>query len=275
MKTTIVAKIGASLLLSLSVAANAANVTVSTPAGEGGSSYALGGNTELVFENVTSGDGIVNAVDNPEGEELIFLGAHETINFDVTAENPTSDPNISVTVNNTNGSGATTGGVSLVLSAAESLQWNLVIDSSVQLNNIYIFGLGSQQLSINGSTITLVSGAATFSDIDIIEGEVVCGYTLPDNGEGCFTDEILGINMGELSNLGDADFLGDLTDSDVTNFNGSYLVDSFNVDINTTAIPVPSALILFSSALALLIRRKSALLQQFMATCAAEGGASA
>ena len=211
----------------------------------------------------TDAPGVVDAASNANGEELVFLGALKTINYDLLdgEGQPGSDNDIDVFLNNTSGIDAATGPVSLVLSAAESLQWNVTWDTNVTLNNIFIFGVNAQALQINGSgPIDLSSGEATFNGITIkVSNSMRCGYSLPYNAGGCNTDQILGLNPFTATNPIGFNFLADETDLNVTNFNGSNLVDAFNVDISTaTVVPLPSALLLFASAFGLMFNRKLA-----------------
>lgn len=259
MKKIRAAMLGVGLYVGMTTAVYAAHVSVSTPAAEGESSYMLGGDIEQVFENVTSGLGIVDPTSNLNNEELIFLGAHETIDYDRTDEGGTrvGDNQVAVNVNKAGESGVQSGPVSLILSAAESLKWNIEIDETIQISNIYIFSIKQQELTINGSNIAFGTNPIAFDGINIVESDwMECGYTLPADDQGCNTDMILGINFGEDSNPVDDDFLNELTDSDVTNFNGSYLVDGFNIDVDTVVVPLPGSQILFGLAIGLLFSRK-------------------
>lgn len=272
--------IGAIFGIAMLSSVHAAQVAVSTPAAPGETSYLFGSDFEDVYENVTNDEavgsaaynnfrdqfGLVNAQDNAGGEELIYLGAHQSINFgDVSPDN-----NVAVNINNLNavgdGGGSATGPVSLVLSASESLVWNLAIDDSVQINNIFLFSVNDQMLNINGQSVALSAGSAQIFDGIHIETSAVevCGYTLPTDGQGCNTDSILGINQQSFdifdiesnTNPLGVNYLGQLTDLRVTSFNGSYLVDGFDIGINSTAVPLPGALVLFVSALGLIVSRR-------------------
>ncbi len=272
--------IGAIFGIAMLSSAHAAQVAVSTPAAPGESSYLFGSDFEQVFQDVVNDEtigsaaynarrdelGLVNAQDNEAGEELIYLGAHQSTNFG-DAVSPNN--NIAVNINNLNagdGGAPNTGPVSLVLSASESLVWNLAIDDSVQINNIFLFSVNDQMLNINGQSVSLTGGNVQLFDGIHIETSTVevCGYTLPTDGQGCNTDSILGINQqtfdifdieSNTNPLG-VDYLGQLTDLKVTSFNGSYLVDSFDIGINSAAVPLPGALICFVSALGLIVSRR-------------------
>lgn len=287
MKKLQVAKLSAAIITASILAsmpmAQAAIVTIDTPALAGQTSYQFGSQNYDVQSNDINDQAIdtppyitlrtekgLVAVEENNGEELIFLGAHETSNHNSSGG---IDNDVTVTVNNLNpvgeggGAAALTEGVSLVLSAAESLVWNIAIDDNVQVNNIFLFGLKSQEITINGQAISLGSSPVMFGDINVEVSPIgVCGYALPTDGQGCNTDRILGINQQSFDFLGlesntnefGLNYLADLTDLAVTNFNGSYLADGFNVGINSTAtvVPLPGALVFFVSALGVLANRK-------------------
>ena len=81
------------------------------------------------------------------------------------------------------------------MSAGDSLAWNLSIDDNIELNSIFIFSISDQSLTINNQSVDLSSGDLIFDGINIETSPVaVCGYALPDDGEGCHTDRILGFN---------------------------------------------------------------------------------
>lgn len=270
----------ASSLGLLSASVFAAQVSVTTPAPPGSDEYLLGSDIQLVYENEINGDvpgtvahndrfadfGIVNPQDNADGEELIWLGAHHTIDF----FSPSSPNNlITVDVNRTDMTSDKTGGVSLVLSAAEALQWDITVDLSViTLNNIFVFALNNQAITINGMALSVDGDGEFFGSTRIERASTpACGYALPDDDQGCNTDSILGINRTTFDEFGfpiDSNPNGEkllvdlgLTDLNVTSFNGSYLVDAFNVGINSnaTVVPLPSGLVLFGSALIMFMTR--------------------
>ena len=265
------------LMLSVmaSVSASAAHVTMTTPATEGGTSYLFKGNTHNVFKNFVKEElmqihetnlGLVTPAEN-DGEELIYLGTHSTSNF----SDPINPQNtVEVNLNNLNpdnGSGAgLTGDVSLVLSAAESLSWDISIAENVDVNAIFIFSTSTQSLIINEQSVGLTTDNVVHEGINIeVSPVLVCGYALPDDGEGCHTDRILGFNreffdedgFEQETNPFSVNFLGELTDLGVTSFNGSYIVDGFEIDIDSSAtvVPLPGSLVLYSSALAALTFR--------------------
>ena len=264
-----------------SVSASAAHVSMTTPA-NGASSYEFSGQSHNVFKNFVKDEvfqqhgeslGLVNPEENG-GEELLYLGAY--INSTFNDSNGVQNE-IQVDLNNLNpidgsGDAGLTGGVSLVLSAGQSLAWNLSVDDNINLNSIFIFSISDQSLTINNQSVDLSSNDLIFNGINIETSPVaVCGYALPDDGEGCHTDRILGFNQ-ELHDDGieydtnelRVNYLSDLTTLSVTSFSGSYIVDSFDVDINSiplplppVVVPLPGSLVLYAAALTtLVVRRK-------------------
>lgn len=256
------------------MSASAARVTMNTPAVGGDSSYLFSGQSHNVFKNFVKDEvfaqhsenlGLVDPVDNG-GEELVYLGAYKNSEFNSSAGVLNE---IQVDLNNLNPDNPNgTGDVSLVLSAGASLAWDVSIDDNVELNSIFIFSISDQSLTINNQSVDLSSGNLIFQGINIETSPVaVCGYALPDDGEGCHTDRILGFNR-ELLDEDDMEYesnpllfnyLGDLTDLSVTSFNGSYIVDSFEIGIDSqaAAVPLPGTLVLYATALAvLMVQRK-------------------
>ena len=262
-----------------SVSASAARVSMTTPAAEGAASYEFKGQTHNVFKNFIKDEvfqqhgeslGLVNPEENG-GEELLYLGAY--INSTFNDSNGVQNE-IQVDLNNLNpidgsGDAGLTGGVSLVLSAGQSLAWNLSVDDNINLNSIFIFSINDQSLTINNQSVDLSSNDLIFNGINIETSPVaVCGYALPDDGEGCHTDRILGFNRQIVDEDGIeydtneqfVNYLGDLTDISVTSFSGSYIVDAFEIGIDSqaTVVPLPGTLVLYATALGLLtMRRKS------------------
>lgn len=261
-----------------SVSASAAHVSMTTPA-NGASSYEFSGQSHNVFKNFVKDEvfqqhgeslGLVNPEENG-GEELLYLGAY--INSTFNDSNGVQNE-IQVDLNNLNpidgsGDAGLTGGVSLVLSAGQSLAWNLSVDDNINLNSIFIFSINDQSLTINNQSVDLSSNDLIFNGINIETSPVaVCGYALPDDGEGCHTDRILGFNRQIVDEDGIeydtneqfVNYLGDLTDISVTSFSGSYIVDAFEIGIDSqaTVVPLPGTLVLYATALGLLtMRRKS------------------
>jgi len=285
MRDFFVKKISVLILAILaSVSASAATVSMTTPettvAEDGVESYMYSGQSHNVFKNFVKSEffalhseslGLVDPGDNG-GEELIYLGAYRNSAF-FDSTNPNSD--IQVDLNNLNvvdGNAELTGDVSLVLSAGVALDWNLTIADNIEVNSIFIFSVADQTLTINEHSIDLSSDNAFHNDINIeISPEGVCGYALPDDGGGCHTDRILGFNQ-ELHDDGieydtnelRVNYLSDLTTLSVTSLSGSYIVDSFDVDINSiplplppVVVPLPGSLVLYAAALTtLVVRRK-------------------
>ena len=261
-----------------SVSANAARVSMTTPAADGAASYEFEGQTHNVFKNFIKDEvfqqhseslGLVTSEENG-GEELLYLGAYRNSAFD-DATNPNND--IEVDLNNLNvvdgnANAGLTGDVSLVLSGGAALNWDLTIADNIEVNSIFIFSIADQTLTINDQSVDLSSSNSIFDGINIETSPVaVCGYALPDDGEGCHTDRILGFNR----QLPDEDgveydtnelfvnYLSELTDLSVTSFSGSYVVDAFeiNIDSQATVVPLPGTLVLYATALTMfVIRRK-------------------
>jgi len=259
-----------------SVSASAAHVSMTTPA-NGASSYEFSGQSHNVFKNFVKDEvfqqhgeslGLVNPEENG-GEELLYLGAY--INSTFNDSNGVQNE-IQVDLNNLNpidgsGDAGLTGGVSLVLSAGQSLAWNLSIDDNINLNSIFIFSINDQSLTINNQSVDLSSNDLIFNGINIETSPVaVCGYALPDDGEGCHTDRILGFNRQIVNENGIeydtneqfVNYLGDLTDISVTSFSGSYIVDAFEIGIDSqaTVVPLPGTLVLYATALTLFVVRR-------------------
>ena len=259
-----------------SVSASAAHVSMTTPA-NGASSYEFSGQSHNVFKNFVKDEvfqqhgeslGLVNPEENG-GEELLYLGAY--INSTFNDSNGVQNE-IQVDLNNLNpidgsGDAGLTGGVSLVLSAGQSLAWNLSVDDNINLNSIFIFSINDQSLTINNQSVDLSSNDLIFNGINIETSPVaVCGYALPDDGEGCHTDRILGFNRQIVNEDGIeydtneqfVNYLGDLTDISVTSFSGSYIVDAFEIGIDSqaTVVPLPGTLVLYATALTLFVVRR-------------------
>jgi len=259
-----------------SVSASAAHVSMTTPA-NGASSYEFSGQSHNVFKNFVKDEvfqqhgeslGLVNPEENG-GEELLYLGAY--INSTFNDSNGVQNE-IQVDLNNLNpidgsGDAGLTGGVSLVLSAGQSLAWNLSVDDNINLNSIFIFSISDQSLTINNQSVDLSSNDLIFNGINIETSPVaVCGYALPDDGEGCHTDRILGFNRQIVDEDGIeydtneqfVNYLGDLTDISVTSFSGSYIVDAFEIGIDSqaTVVPLPGTLVLYATALTLFVVRR-------------------
>ena len=259
-----------------SVSASAAHVSMTTPA-NGASSYEFSGQSHNVFKNFVKDEvfqqhgeslGLVNPEENG-GEELLYLGAY--INSTFNDSNGVQNE-IQVDLNNLNpidgsGDAGLTGGVSLVLSAGQSLAWNLSVDDNINLNSIFIFSINDQSLTINNQSVDLSSNDLIFNGINIETSPVaVCGYALPDDGEGCHTDRILGFNRQIVDEDGIeydtneqfVNYLGDLTDISVTSFSGSYIVDAFEIGIDSqaTVVPLPGTLVLYATALTLFVVRR-------------------
>ena len=260
-----------------SVSANAARVSMTTPAADGAASYEFEGQTHNVFKNFIKDEvfqqhseslGLVTSEENG-GEELLYLGAYRNSAFD-DVTNPNND--IEVDLNNLNvvdgnGNAGLTGDVSLVLSGGAALNWDLTIADNIEVNSIFIFSIADQTLTINDQSVDLSSSNSIFDGINIETSPVaVCGYALPDDGEGCHTDRILGFNRQLLDEDGVeydtnelfVNYLSELTDLSVTSFSGSYVVDAFEINIDSQAavVPLPGTLVLYATALTMLVIRR-------------------
>lgn len=201
------------------------------------------------------------------GEELIYLGAYQNIGYDSAGGENT----ISVDLQNINQDQTNTGGVSLVLSGGQQMTWDLTWDTTVALNSIILFGLVGekdmprQSLIINGSAVDLTNLSNNELGLNIIHSsQQVCGFALPQNSDQCRTDRIVGINRNIEDEFGDSvssndpiiNYLGEETGLKITSFNGAYEANNFVIGIDTTAVPLPSALFLFSSSLYLVFAGK-------------------
>ncbi len=269
------------------IGAQAAFVTITTPAvtgtnpSTGNDTYVVGGQSYDVYVNEENNEalgsaaynqrrddfGLVNAADNANSEELIFLGAHENIDHFSTGG---ASNDVSVQLNNINAGNAATGDVSLVISGAEALDWNITLEAggNINLKTIYVFGLEPQSLTINGESLMSDAMGEFWNSTRIERSPVaVCGYTLPANDQGCNTDRILGINRTGTdmfgfptnTNAGNDNFLADLVGPggpQLTSFNGSNFADGFIVDIDSIVVPLPPAMALMGLALSALFGRK-------------------
>ena len=185
------------------------------------------------------------------GEELIYLGVYQNIDYAAATVNT-----INVDLQNINLSQTNTGAVSLVLTGGRQMTWNLTWDTSVALNSIVLFGLNDQSLIINSTAVDLSDMSSSVFGLDIKHSETsVCGYALPQDTMDCRTDRLLGINRdttapwGQVtsSNVADANYLSNSTGLKITSFNGAYDAKDFVIGIETTAVPLPGALLFFSS----------------------------
>ena len=257
------------LLLSCAVSINAAQVSFqvgqSHPSASG---YQMNVTNDLEYASTEYDEYVSDfALVSPQandGEELIYLGAYQNISY---SADPAVDT-INVDIQNTNSSLANTGAVSLILSGGRQVKWDLTWDTSVDLKSIILFALDEDEkhsLAINGENINLISMSSSFMDLDIKHSDIdICGVALPQGSNAdCFTDKILGINSynedewGEIfsSNEFLVNYLSQETHLKVTNFNGAYEADNFVVEIDTTAVPLPSAYILFLPPFCLIFGR--------------------
>lgn len=193
------------------------------------------------------------------GEELIYLGAYQNIDYAASAVNT-----INVDLQNINLSQTNTGAVSLVLTGGRLMTWNLTWDTSVALNSIALFGLNDQSLIINGTVVDLSDMSSSVLGLDIKHSETrVCGYALPQDTMDCRTDRLLGINRDTItpwgqvtsSNVAGVNYLSDSAGLKITSFNGAYKANDFVIGIETTAVPLPGALLFFSSSICLVFVR--------------------
>ena len=257
------------LAIAMAQLSQAAFVTITTPSGQN-TPYMIPGDpvTEYqVFDNITSGDGIVDPSANG-GEEFILLGLHETILHQSNSDdngciaNDNCNNIVTVDLVNLNDSG-NTGDVSLVLSAAEDLVWHITTDATVNLKSIFVFGANASGQTVsfdNGSTsiTTDTSVSAGTGNVDVTFSSAnVCAFSYPDADVGCNTRRLLGTGESIIDSL--FDYLGDETDMDITSFNGTEFGDGFLVELDSsaTAVPLPAAFMLYASAIAgLMIRRR-------------------
>ena len=213
--------------------------------------YTFGAQPYEVFVNQS----LASPQGNSGEEELLFLGAHESVG--------NNGGNTTIQVNIDNASGQTTKGVSLVLSAAENTIWNFDIAQGVQLNNIFVIAQKQQILKFGNQEISLALGATDTQGLIQLSRSVqsICGYELIEELQSCNTDKILGFNSTyedpltfteEETNAANDNYLAALTDLEVTGFSGSYFVESFDITIDSVAIPLPPTVYLFGAALAIL-----------------------
>ncbi|MDG1661794.1 MAG: hypothetical protein P8H97_00290 [Pseudomonadales bacterium] len=237
--------------LCVTFAAHSAVVSVSTPSAASGDplTYSYAGQSYGLFENITSGS-IIGS--NASGEELIWLGAHQSWSAQPSA--------ITINLTNENGGNAT-GGVSLVLSSANVNNWDINVEAGVQLNNVFIIALGSesQTVEVNGENGAFAAGDdGLIAGVNILRSSTTssCGYEFPssDPSQGCDTEVTLGLEFDSAFskvNILETMQSGSGAPLELTSFNGSYYVDNFDVGIDSV-IPVPASGLLFVSAFSLL-----------------------
>ena len=240
----------------MTFAAHSAVVSVSTPSAASGDplTYSYAGQSYGLFENITSGS-IIGS--NASGEELIWLGAHQSWSAQPSA--------ITINLTNENG-GSATGGVSLVLSSANVNNWDINVEAGVQLNNVFIIALNSesQTVEVNGENGAFAAGDdGLIAGVNILRSSTTssCGYEFPssDPSQGCDTEVTLGLEFNDA--FGKVDILetmqsGSGAPLELTSFNGSYYVDNFDVGIDSV-IPVPASGLLFVSGFSLLAGARS------------------
>jgi hypothetical protein len=222
----------------------------------------------IEYNNFVSDYGIHSSIDNG-GHELIFLSSQNNHHHHHEAKT------LEVNLVNTNGTSQNTEDVSLVLSGGAPIIWDISSDRSVSLKNIFLFGLSTQAVNLNGSKAEFINSQSEYiDDVGLFHSSVVvCGTSLPQDGyqATCTTDVLVGINSFQELFPGVSlqtnpnsivNYLDDLVKEytggslGITNFNGVESVDSYNVEISTTAVPLPAGWILFSSALAFLVVRR-------------------
>lgn len=251
-------------MFSCVVSVNAAQVSfssgsTSTPNTNEVNDFALNSDE---YERRETGFALVSPEAN-NGEELIYLGAYQNVGYSADAAVNT----INVDLQNINSSQTNTDAVSLVLAGGRQMTWNLTWDTSVALNSIVLFGLKDQSLIINSTAVDLSDMSSSVFGLDIKHSETsVCGYALPQDTMDCRTDRLLGINRdtttpwGQVtsSNVAGVNYLSDSTGLKITSFNGAYEANDFVIGIETTAVPLPGALLFFSSSLCLVFVRLKA-----------------
>lgn len=238
-------------LMLVAEVALAAIVTLGTPAAPGASSYEVGNETYGIVSNFN--DGSAPFGNNPGSEELVWLGAHSSWSPPLAGEGEVGLPG-SIAVDVT-GSGP----VSLVLSSAEILNWNVTFSGGVQLNNIFVISLGTEthQVSVNSS----VAASLAPGDVDTRAGVSLkrsdttghCGFEWDSTGQGCNTEVTLGReapNMFQQAVNQLEAMQGGPDPLQLTSFNGSYYVNRFDVQVSAQVIPLPAAAWLFLSAIA-------------------------
>ncbi|MDG2473126.1 MAG: hypothetical protein P8M71_08460 [Pseudomonadales bacterium] len=253
------------LMMSSAVSINAAQVnftsgTLSTPSTNQVNAFEF---DSAEYNQHVTDFALVSAEAN-NGEELIYLGAYQNIGYDSASDVNT----IAVDLQNLNTDQAVTAGVSLVLSGGREMTWDLTWDASVTLNSIVLFGLaGDQSLIINGKAVDLSDLSSSVLGLDIkYSSTQICGFSLPQVSDDCRTDRIVGINRNVEDEFGDivssndpvVNYLRDETDLKITSFNGAYDAKDFVIGIETTAVPLPGALLFFSSSLCLVFVRLKA-----------------
>ena len=192
------------------------------------------------------------------------MGAYQNIGYDSASDVNT----IAFDLQNLHVDQAVTAGDSLVLSGGRKMTWDLTWDTSGALNSIILFGLiDDQSMIFNGSDVNLSHLSSDSLGVNIIHSSIqVCGFALPQDSDDCRADRILGINRDVEDEWGDivssnnpiVNYLSSETDLKITSFNGAYEANDFVIGIETTAVPLPGALVFFSSSLCLVFVRLKA-----------------
>ena len=152
---------------------------------------------------------------NPGNTDVVVLGVYQGL--------ASLDGTISVSIDDAGAAPLT-----LVLSSNLSVTWNLDIEQGVNLNEVWVYGIQPQ--TVNGFAGTITTGFP------------ICGYSWPDDGQGCDTEGLM-------------DEVAFDTGLATTLFAGTLEASGFNVETSAVVVPVPASGILFLSAISMLLAR--------------------
>lgn len=102
----------------------------------------------------------------------------------------------------------------LVLSAYEPTAWDVELLPGVEIESVHLIGYHAQTVNLEGVPVT--------TDTYEQGGQAACGYSIPYNGEGCDTNELLALAESRAG-------------GEVTTFHGCYQASEWTLHANGTA----------------------------------------
>ena len=141
------------------------------------------------------------------------------------------------------------------------------VDDNIELNSIFIFSISDQSLTINNQSVDL-SSMISFLKVSILKPHrlpcvvMLCPMmvkaVIPIEYSVSIADCLMKTVLNTILMSSIVNYLSDLTDLSVTSFSGSYIVDAFEIGIDSqaTVVPLPGTLVLYATALAVFVVRR-------------------